>query len=117
MTLRLLVCGVSAFGLLAACSPKEPSAPEPTPSAEASTTTELPTYEASAFYETTSYGMAGSAGFTFSPDDSKVLIFSDETGIFNAYAVDVESGDKTPLTTSTVVPRSPTAIFRMMSAS
>lgn len=41
------------------------------------------------------------AGGSFSPDDSKILISSKETGIFNAIAVDVSTGNQMPLTTST----------------
>lgn len=40
-------------------------------------------------------------GGSFSADDSKILISSKETGIFNAVAVDVATGKQTPLTTST----------------
>jgi hypothetical protein len=39
-------------------------------------------------------------GGAFSPDDSKVMISSKETGIFNAVAIDVKTGQQTPLTTS-----------------
>ena len=47
------------------------------------------TYDAAAFFDTTSYAMASSSGYAFSPDGSKVLVASDETGIFNLYAVDM----------------------------
>ena len=40
-------------------------------------------------------------GGSFSPDDSKILISSKATGIFNAVAVDVATGEQTPLTSST----------------
>lgn len=40
-------------------------------------------------------------GGSFSPDDSKILISSKETGIFNAVVVDVATGQQTPMTTST----------------
>ena len=39
-------------------------------------------------------------GGAFSPDDSKVMINSKETGIFNAIAIDIKTGEKTPLTNS-----------------
>jgi len=39
-------------------------------------------------------------GSSFSHDESKLLIGSDKTGIFNAYTVDLSSGERTPLTTS-----------------
>jgi dipeptidyl aminopeptidase/acylaminoacyl peptidase len=37
----------------------------------------------------------------FSPDESKILFSSKETGIFNAYEVDIRSGEKKQLTHST----------------
>jgi len=40
-------------------------------------------------------------GGSFSPDDSKLLFNSKETGIFNAYEIDLKSGDQKQLTTST----------------
>jgi len=56
-------------------------------------------YDAEAFFTTTSYSLAG--GYAWSPDDAALLISSDETGIFNVYALSVEDGSKTPLTRST----------------
>ncbi len=40
-------------------------------------------------------------GGSFSPDDSKILISSKETGIFNAIEIDINTGQQTPLTKST----------------
>lgn len=56
-------------------------------------------YPAEIFYETTSYAMARGAG-AFSADGDHVLISSDETGIFNVYALDLKSGETTALTNS-----------------
>ncbi len=39
-------------------------------------------------------------GTSFSPDKSKILVSSDESGIYNAYAVPVDGGDPVPLTDS-----------------
>lgn len=39
-------------------------------------------------------------GGSFSPDDSKLLISSKETGIFNAVEIDIKTGQQTPLTKS-----------------
>src|SRR5688572_25720795 len=63
------------------------------------TAQEPATYDAEAFYATTSYGLAG--GFAWSPDDKDVLVHSDETGIFNAYALPAAGGEKQSLTSST----------------
>ncbi len=56
-------------------------------------------YDAEAFYATTSYGLAG--GFAWSPDDKDLLVHSDETGIFNAYALPATGGEEQALTSST----------------
>lgn len=61
-------------------------------------TVEIPKYSAEAFFATTSYGLAG--GKAFSPDNSKLLIHSDESGIFNVYALPVDGGDAVALTQS-----------------
>ncbi len=39
-------------------------------------------------------------GSAFSPDESKILINSRETGIFNAYEIDIATGNKTQITQS-----------------
>jgi Tol biopolymer transport system component len=41
------------------------------------------------------------AGGAFSPDETKVLLSSKETGIFNAYEIDIATGEKKQLTNST----------------
>ncbi|KZW98904.1 peptidase S9 [Pseudoalteromonas luteoviolacea] len=51
------------------------------------------TYSAETFYDTTS--ISGSA---FSPNGKRILVSSDESGIFNLYEVDVKTGDKVQLT-------------------
>ncbi len=40
-------------------------------------------------------------GGSFSFDESRLLVSTDETGVFNAYAIDVATGEKTQLTFST----------------
>lgn len=87
--------------VLVACG----SANETPPVSEQATTettaaaSEFQTYSAEAFYQTTSYGQANSAGHAFSADGTRVLISSDETGVFNAFAMTLD-GEKTPLTSS-----------------
>lgn len=54
------------------------------------------TYDARTFYENTSF-----RGGSFSHDESKILLTSDATGIFNVYAQPVAGGEPTPLTSST----------------
>ena len=91
----------TALGLalaLAACQPAEEVATGATDPASAAP---LVQYDAATFFMTTSFGMADSAGFAFAASDGRILISSDETGIFNAYAVDPVTGEREALTDST----------------
>ena len=94
---------VSALALLAALSvaalPRTAVAHETTGAPAAAPQTR--TYSAAQFFETTSFGLANSAGHAFSPDGRFVLMNSDATGVFNAYAQPVGGGAPTPLTAST----------------
>ena len=58
-------------------------------------------YSAEAFFETTSFASASDTGFVYSPDNSSVLLASDETGVFNVYSVDLATRQRTQLTSST----------------
>lgn len=89
---------VAALALLAACSQKEPPVTSGTETTAIPAVKNTPAYDAAAFYDTTSYVMASSSGYAFSPDGTKVLVASDETGIFNIYSVDTLTGEKTALT-------------------
>ena len=40
-------------------------------------------------------------GGSFSPDESKILVSSKATGIFNAVEIDIKTGEQKPLTKST----------------
>ena len=57
---------------------------------------EVPRHDARTFYETTSV-----FGADFSPDGSKILVTSDRSGVFNAWAQPVDGGPMEPLTRST----------------
>ncbi len=89
----------SASLLLAACggSPKagdkgaQPSKPGPDEPAAPS----VRTYDAKAFHDTTSV-----FGASFSHDESRVLVTSDQTGVFNVYAQPIAGGEPTALTQS-----------------
>ena len=52
-------------------------------------------YSIEQFYENTRV-----SGGSFSPDESKILISSDESGIFNLYEIDISDGSKTAVTNS-----------------
>ena len=94
-TLALLAL---AGTLAAGCATKpagEPGAPT-LPAVPATQTPQV--YDARAFFTTTTYGLAGGQAWSF--DDRKLLVQSDQSGIFNAYALDAASGELQPLTTS-----------------
>lgn len=57
---------------------------------------DVPRYSAAQFYNTTSI-----AGASFGPDGRHILVSSDESGVFNAYAINIDGGAKTQLTEST----------------
>lgn len=61
----------------------------------------VPKYTAAQFFDTTSFRVAEPGGLAFSPDGRSVLISSDASGVFNAYALPIAGGAPVPLTTST----------------
>jgi dipeptidyl aminopeptidase/acylaminoacyl peptidase len=68
-------------------------------------------YSAQTFFDTTSYGLASSAGFGFSPDGRSILIMSDKNGVFNAYALPVDGGETVAITESTGNANFPASYF------
>lgn len=83
---------------LAAASPT--FAQDVEPQAVPFTTPARPTWSAEAFFQTTAYGMAAPSGLAFSSDGSRILISSDQSGVFNAWALPVDGGAAQSLTTS-----------------
>ena len=79
-----------ALAALAACQPADRGAE---PAAE--TAGDVPEYSIEQFLETISV-----FGSSFSPDADRVLVSSNESGIFNAYAIPVDGGDPIQLTAS-----------------
>ncbi|MEL7486868.1 MAG: S9 family peptidase, partial [Pseudomonadota bacterium] len=57
-------------------------------------------YPAEAFFKTTDYSIA-SPKAAFSADGERLLITSNETGVFNAYTLDLETGEREAMTAST----------------
>lgn len=82
----------AGLGAQLGCAPAQDAPP-------ATSTPELQRYDARAFFATTSYGLA--SGYAWSADDAALLMHGDQTGIFNAYAMDTGGGEARPLTTST----------------
>ena len=86
MKLRVLfLCVVLGVLLFAACSSQEAKEPE----------VPFQTYTIDQFLKTTSVG-----GGYFNSDESSLLVHSNETGIYNAYSIDISTGEKTPVTKS-----------------
>ena len=90
LTLALLALAAT---VLAGCGSSPATKPEATAAAQPPQQ-----YDARAFFTTTTFGLAG--GHAWSPDDRQLLVQSDETGIFNVYALDLASGQRQALTTS-----------------
>ena len=82
--------------LLIGCSTDD--APEQGAAATAEDSHE--TYTAAQFFQTTSYRIGGAGPYAFSATNGDLLVSSDETGVYNAYRLDVTSGQMTALTQS-----------------
>lgn len=83
--------------LLAACGPEsspqtESAAPAPMQTAADS----IPEYSIEDFMNSTAY-----SGASFSPDNSKILVSNNSSGIYNVYAVNADGSGETQLTDST----------------
>ncbi|MEC7610264.1 MAG: S9 family peptidase, partial [Pseudomonadota bacterium] len=82
--------------LLIGCSTDD--APEQGAAATAEDSHE--TYTAAQFFQTTSYRMGGAGPYAFSATNGDLLVSSDETGVYNAYRLDVTTGQMMALTQS-----------------
>jgi dipeptidyl aminopeptidase/acylaminoacyl peptidase len=97
----LLRCLASASLFLAACGGPQSNKAGENGAKPAEETGEKPaqpsvrTYDARAFHETTSV-----FGASFSHDESRVLVSSDQTGVFNVYAQPIAGGAPAALTQS-----------------
>lgn len=105
--MRTTACLVSVLALMAAL----PAAAMAQAVAPAATSSATPTYTAAQFFDTVSYGLGYGGAKAFSPDGKSVLIRSDKTGVFNAYALPVAGGNPIPLTTSTTSAVNPVSYF------
>ncbi|MFH1965697.1 MAG: S9 family peptidase [Acidobacteriota bacterium] len=81
----LLLFFLPGFFLFTACSSQEAEEAE----------VPFQTYTIDQFLKTTSIG-----GGYFNADESRLLVHSNETGIFNASSIEISTGEKTPLTKS-----------------
>lgn len=94
------LCLVSVLALLAAAPALAGPPMPPRETTAGAQAAARPAYSAAQFFETTSYSMASGQGVAFSPDGQSLLISSDSTGVFNAYALPVAGGAPQPLTQS-----------------
>lgn len=85
---------------LVGCAP-EPEATAPAAPAAPAAPVAPARYSAAQFFDTTSFAIAPGGGMPFSPDGSSLLISSDASGVFNAYALPVAGGEPVALTAST----------------
>lgn len=90
-----IVIFVLALALASCSGEQEQSADESQPARG------VAQYDAATFFQTTSYSLARSSSGAFSPDGTELLISSDRSGVFNAYALPVSGGEPVALTTST----------------
>jgi dipeptidyl aminopeptidase/acylaminoacyl peptidase len=104
MSSRLIASITFGAALLASgCDAGSQTEPQAEPEAAASAAeAEQPEFGHSAevFFNTTSFSLASGAGAAFSSATGEILISSDETGVFNAYALDPATGARRALTES-----------------
>jgi dipeptidyl aminopeptidase/acylaminoacyl peptidase len=104
--LRFILLTVSTMTLVAACGQRDPvdEAAETPASAEVASAetgpVTVPRYSAGEFFQTTSYRLPDANGYAFSADGESVLASSDDSGVFNAYALPLDGGDPVQLTES-----------------
>jgi dipeptidyl aminopeptidase/acylaminoacyl peptidase len=91
----------SAILLAAGCASAPASETPAEPATALAPASAFKTYSAQQFYNTVSYNLAAGQGRCFAPDGQSLLVSSDETGIFNAYAMNLD-GTKTALTASDI---------------
>lgn len=96
--------------MLIGVSACDTSVPGPSTSAELEPQDVVPRrYDAAQFFESTSFRLSG--GHAFSNDGQRVLIGSDETGIFNAYELNLETTQRQAVTTSEIDSVFPVSYF------
>lgn len=94
--LLALACGCGTSNRSAPPVQPAAAAPPPVAAVSAPATAPVPAYTIEQFLGTTNF-----FGSSFSPDGSKVLVSSDQSGVFNAYALPVAGGEAIQLTRST----------------
>ena len=101
--LRIASLWLGALALLAGTASARPPAK---PAAPAQAPRQVKEYSISQFLANTAYG-----GASFSPDGRKILVGSNETGVFNVFAIPVDGGKPVQLTDSKVNAIQPIGYF------
>jgi len=60
----------------------------------------VPAYDAAVFFDSVTYRLSHGGGHAFSAEGTRLMINSDRSGVFNAYALDLGSGETAPLSES-----------------
>ncbi|MGI9205415.1 MAG: TolB family protein, partial [Woeseiaceae bacterium] len=98
---KSLAALTAVVALVSACSDSAPPPPVADDESDLQAPdVSVPKYSAEVFFETTSYGLVGSSAHAFSADDKSLLMSSDDTGVFNAYALPIDGGAPVQLTNS-----------------
>lgn len=102
LTLALIACDSSEQTTETTATEAAPAASSDNNQPEASqAASSTPEYDAAAFFQTTTYFMSSASGHAFATTGDALLVNSDETGVFNVYAMDPVTGEADALTDST----------------
>jgi len=111
MKYLVMTTAIAALIGLSACQPASDAKIAETNTAtntakpsSAAQSTSVPKFSAAAFYKTTSYALASGAGHAFGSDTGDLLMTSDQSGVFNAYRLNPETGAVMAMTTSVTNP-------------
>src|SRR5215211_2922864 len=99
---RTTLTGLGLAALLAGAASAKP----PVKTAAAEAPRQVKQYTIDQFLANTAYG-----GSSFSPDGRKILVGSNKTGVFNAFAIPVAGGEPVKLTDSKVSAIQPIGYF------
>jgi dipeptidyl aminopeptidase/acylaminoacyl peptidase len=106
MPFRIALTGLAVASLLTAAASARPPAKAPSASSAAGAARQVKPYTIDQFLANTAYG-----GASFSPDGRKVLVGSNQTGVFNVFAIPVDGGKPVQLTDSKVSAIQPVGYF------
>lgn len=79
--------------LFTACGQKNESVTIENRAAQAQAQAQAPStvYDADVFFDSVTFRLSPGGGYAFSPDGSQIIVSSDQSGVFNAYALNLET--------------------------